>query len=63
MRWRPVEAGSGQVYSQAMPRLGDQVFLVAGDNQRCTGIAHVVSERYVVTGGQVSSAEVGVVQI
>ena len=63
MRWRPVEAGSGQAYSQAMPRLGDQVFLVAGDNQRCAGIAHVVSERYVVTGGQVSSAEVGVVQI
>ena len=63
MRWRPVEAGSGQAYSQAMPRLGDQVFLVAGDNQRCAGIAHVVSERYLVTGGQVSSAEVGVVQI
>ena len=63
MRWRPVEAGSGQAYSQAMPRLGDQVFLVAGDNQRCAGIAHVVSERYTVTGGQVASAEVGVMQI
>jgi hypothetical protein len=46
-----------------MPRLGDQVFLVAGDNQRCAGIAHVVSERYTVTGGQVASAEVGVMQI
>ena len=63
MRWRPVEAGSGQAYSQAMPRLGDQVYLVAGEHQRCAGIAHVVSERYVITGGQVSSAEVGVVQI
>jgi len=63
MRWRPVEAGSGQAYSQEMPRLGDQVFLVAGEHQRCAGIAHVVSERYTVTGGQVSSAEVGVVQI
>ena len=63
MRWRPVEAGTGQAYSQEMPRLGDQVFLVAGDHQRCAGIAHVVSERYTVTGGQVASAEVGVVQI
>ena len=63
MRWRPVEAGSGQAYSREMPMLGDQVFLVAGDNQRCAGIAHVVSERYTVTGGQVSSVEVGVVQI
>jgi len=63
MRWRPVEAGSGQAYSQEMPRLGDQVFLVAGDHQRCAGIAHVVSERYAVTGGQVASTEVGVVQV
>ena len=63
MRWRPVEAGTGQAYSREMPRLGDQVFLAGGDSQRCAGIAHVVSERYVVTGGQVSSAEVGVVQI
>jgi len=63
MRWRPVEAGSGQAYSQEMPRLGDQVFLVGGDNQRCAGVAHVVSERYAVMGGQVASAEVGVVQI
>ena len=63
MRWRPVEAGTGQAYSQETPRLGEQVFLVAGDNQRCAGIAHVVSERYTVTGGQVSSVEVGVVQI
>ena len=63
MRWRPVEAGTGQAYSRETPRLGDQVFLAGGDSQRCAGIAHVVSERYTITGGQVSSAEVGVVQI
>jgi len=63
MRWRPVEAGTGQAYSHEMPRLGDQVYFVAGEHERCAGIAHVVSERYVITGGQVSSAEVGVVQI
>jgi len=63
MRWRPIEAGAGQAYSRQMPRLGDQVFLVAGDNQRCAGVAYVVSERYSVSGGQIASAEVGVMQI
>jgi len=63
MRWRPVEAGAGQAYSQATPRLGDQVFMVAGDNHRCAGVAYVVGERYTVVGAQVESMELGVVQI
>jgi len=63
MCWRPVEAGAGQVYSQDTPRLGDQVFMVAADNQRCAGVAYVVGERYTVSGARVESMELGVVQI
>ena len=63
MRWRPVEAGAGQVFADETPRLGDQVFMVAADNQQCAGVAYVVGERYTVAGAQVDSMELGVMQI